>query len=67
MRIIKHGDLYELGIKTCPTCGCQFSFCKRDVGTSYNRDEGYDEYFVSCPECTLSIYVAEKELCDTQV
>lgn len=68
MRVIKHGNLYELGIETCPNCGCQFAFSKKDVGTSYNRDEGYDEYYVSCPECTLSVSISsEKALCNMQV
>lgn len=67
MKIIKHGNLYELGKKTCSKCGCEFTFNRKDVGDYFNRDEGYDEHFVSCPECSLSISVSEKELCDTQV
>lgn len=62
MRIIKHGDKFELGEKICPTCHCVFAYTREDVGSAYNREEGYDEYFVSCPECTRSIYLSSKEI-----
>ena len=62
MRIIKHGDKYELGEKTCPTCHCVFVYNREDVETLYNREEGYDEYFINCPECTQSVYLSSKEI-----
>ena len=62
MKVIKHGDKYELGEKTCPTCHCVFTYNREDVGTLYNREEGYDEYFVSCPECTRTVYLSSQEV-----
>ena len=51
MRIIKHGDKFEIGEATCPTCHCVFAYTREDICSTYNRDEGYDEYYVNCPEC----------------
>jgi hypothetical protein len=31
MRIIKHGELYEIGEKTCPHCKCVFAYNKKDI------------------------------------
>lgn len=62
MRVIKHGDKFEIGEKTCPTCHCCFAYTREDVGALYNREEGYDEYYVSCPECTRSVDISAKEI-----
>lgn len=57
MRIIKHGDKYELGEITCKKCGCVFAYTKSDISLeswidydSYYHDE-YEEEVVRCPEC----------------
>ena len=61
MRIIKHGDKFELGEKTCPTCHCVFTYAREDVGSAYNREEGYDEYFVSCQNALkVSVFLQRK-------
>lgn len=57
MRIIKHGNTYELGQLTCPKCGCEFAYNKTDIQveewTDYNSyyHDRYDEQVVHCPEC----------------
>ena len=62
MRIIKHGDKFEIGETTCPTCHCVFAYAREDIGSMYNRDEDYNEYFVSCPECIQNIFIPAKEV-----
>ena len=57
MRIISHGDKYEIGQLTCNKCGCVFAYTKSDIKIetwtdydSYYRDE-YEEKVIRCPEC----------------
>lgn len=57
MRIIKHGNQYELGEITCKKCGCVFAYNGEDIRTesytdysSYDHDE-YNTDIVYCPEC----------------
>ncbi len=57
MRIIKHGELYEIGEKTCPHCKCIFAYNKKDTQTIYDRDDECDVDIVLCPECKQSIPV----------
>lgn len=65
MRIIKHGDQYELGELTCDRCGCKFAYTGKDVETSQvraydNRQYEHDSYkvdFISCPECHNRIII----------
>jgi len=61
MRIIEHGDTFELGTQICPKCNCVFAFTKKDITnyryidySSYDHDE-YDEYILYCPECDHKI------------
>lgn len=62
MRIIKHGNKFEIGETTCPTCHCIFAYAREDISSTYNRDEGYDEYYVNCPECIQHIFIPAKEV-----
>ena len=61
MRIIEHGDKYELGTITCDVCHCKFAYTKADIKVqrvkeygTYDRDE-YDINTVSCPECKITL------------
>lgn len=63
MRIIEHGDQYEIGEKTCVKCGCKFAYTKKDITVeriseydegTYGRDF-YDAKVVHCPECKYLI------------
>lgn len=64
MKVLKHGKFFELGPTKCLHCDCLFTFSKHEVISSFNREEGYDEHYVTCPECKSSVYLTEKELCD---
>lgn len=46
-------------IKTCPKCGCKFSFEKSDICVSKYEYTGSQTYYISCPQCnaTLDIYL----------
>lgn len=55
MRIIKHGDLYELGTTVCPNCHCEFAYNKKDIKEEYDRQDECDISIVFCPECKHSI------------
>ncbi len=55
MRIIKHGDQYELGTKVCTNCHCEFAYNKKDIKEEYNRQDECDINIVLCPECKHSI------------
>ena len=67
MRVIKHGNMYELGSVTCNKCNCIFAITLKDVKLehytdygSYDRDE-YDTHITNCPECNNKIEVNLKE------
>lgn len=62
MRIIKHGDKFEIGETTCPTCHCIFAYTREDVNLAYNKDESHNRYFISCPECFQNLYISAKEI-----
>ena len=60
MRVIKHGNKYELGEITCDRCGCTFAYTGSDLRTekvvNYNDNPvcGYDfiqQTVLNCPEC----------------
>lgn len=55
MRIIKHGELYEIGEKTCPHYKCVFAYNKKDIQTIYDKEDECDVDIVLCPECKQSI------------
>lgn len=63
MKVIKHGKFFEMGPATCNHCGCVFTFNKSEIITSFNKDEGYDENYVTCPECKSSVIFSENQLC----
>ena len=58
MRIIKHGNTYEIGTKTCDKCGCTFAYTIADTrtelvtkfDTTYGQDS-ISQTVVNCPEC----------------
>lgn len=61
MRIIEHGDKFELGEVTCCNCHCKFAYNKSDIEIqhikewdTYDRDE-YDINIVVCPECKITL------------
>ena len=63
MRVIKHGNKYELGAVICDRCGCKFAITSSDIKTeqytdysSYDRDE-YNVTVTHCPECNNIIEV----------
>ena len=60
MRIIKHGELYEIGEKTCPHCKCVFAYNKKDIQTIH-RDNEYCADIVVCPECKQYIPIKFKK------
>lgn len=57
MRIIKHGDQYELGEKTCANCKCVFVYNGKDVKETYDKDNECDINYVVCPECHNWVYI----------
>lgn len=63
MRIIEHGNNYELGQIVCENCKCKFAYNKNDIKIehyveydTYDRDE-YDRNTVKCPECHKIIII----------
>ena len=57
MRVLVHGNQYELGKILCPKCKCMFAYNGEDIKieelidyTSYYRDK-YDKKVIHCPEC----------------
>ena len=71
MRIINHGDQYELGELVCPNCNCEFAYNQDDVNIIQDHliieDENTgniirkDLHFVCCPECNTEIELSEDE------
>ena len=61
MRIIEHGDKFELGEMTCYNCHCKFAYNKSDVKIIYDRDE-YGINVVSCPECKITFILKVERL-----
>ena len=65
MRVIEHGDQYELGEKVCKQCGCKFAYNKKDIKVERisDYDEGtyghdyYNANVVFCPECKHMIMI----------
>ena len=65
MRIIKHGNKYELGEITCKKCGCIFAYTVSDTRTElvteyddavYGKDT-ISQTVVNCPECHYMLEV----------
>lgn len=61
MRVIKHGDLFEIGQITCKRCNCELAYTKKDIEeiegtTPYTREE-IVKRIITCPECHATIEV----------
>ena len=68
MRIIEHGNKYEIGEITCCCCNCKFAYNKSDLKEqhikeweTYDQDE-YDIVVVRCPECNTTLTLEGKEI-----
>ena len=70
MRIIKHGDQYEIGQAICDTCKCEFAYTSKDIFTervceyddgTYGRDY-INQDFVRCPECHKNIAIPQAKI-----
>ena len=63
MRIIKHGDLFEIGQITCKRCNCELAYTRQDIEQIKYID--YDHFdpeavmknIITCPECHATIEV----------
>ena len=55
MKIIKHGELFELGEIKCSHCKCEFTYNKRDIKIIYDKQDECDIEIVYCPECNYEI------------
>ena len=65
MRVIKHGNKYEIGKITCKNCECEFAYTAEDIKVetwtdydSYYHDQ-YDRTIVNCPECNHKVIIKE--------
>ena len=52
IKIIKSGKDRIVNYRTKCSCGCQFEFDSNDI----LRGNYTGKYFVSCPDCSFSIY-----------
>jgi len=64
INVLKHGDKYVE--KTCPYCGCQFSFSEVDLeietynlGRILNNHQANGFTYVKCPECNRKVVKEE--------
>ena len=63
MRVIKHGDLFEIGQITCKRCNCEIAYTRQDIEqiketNCENYTRGGDiKNIVMCPECHATIGV----------
>lgn len=60
MRVIEHGDQWEIAERVCKECKCKFAYNRRDIKTEKRRDEDgdYEEVtLVYCPECRNEVRV----------
>ena len=63
MRVIKHGDLFEIGQITCKRCNCEMAYTRQDIEqieymdyNDYNREASVKKT-ITCPECHATIEV----------
>ena len=62
MRIINHGNRYELGQIICPECECEFVYNKDDLHTEEMKDEeSYISSVVFCPECNYRFVLTDTQ------
>ena len=60
MRIIEHGDQWEIAEISCNECKCRFAYNARDTKIETERDEDGDYEQVKvviCPECRERIHI----------
>lgn len=53
-KVITHGNKSKtfIYIRKCNACKCEFEFDRLDVdNTFYDQREGYEVWYVACPEC----------------
>ena len=61
MRVIKHGDQFEIGQVTCKRCHCELAYTKKDIeqvkaAIPYTHEE-ITKNIITCPECHATIEV----------
>ena len=61
MRVIKHGDLFEIGQVTCKRCNCEMAYTRKDIeqveeAVHYTHEE-ITKKIITCPECHATIEV----------
>ena len=63
MRVIKHGDLFEIGQITCKKCHCELAYTRQDIQEIEHVDysdpdrETFTKKTITCPECHATIEV----------
>ena len=63
MRVIKHGDLFEIGQITCKRCNCEMAYTRQDIQErdymNYSEPdrETFTKKIITCPECHTTIEV----------
>ena len=63
MRVIKHGDLFEIGQITCKRCNCEMAYTRQDIQEIDYMDysepdrETFTKKIIMCPECHTTIEV----------
>lgn len=64
MRVIKHGDLFEIGQVTCKRCNCEMAYTRQDITVIKNVEmsdlkiiNGVIRNIITCPECHATIEV----------
>lgn len=63
MRVIKHGDLFEIGQITCKRCNCEMAYTRQDIEQiKYIDYDCFDpetviKNIITCPECHATIEV----------
>ena len=63
MRVIKHGDLFEIGQITCKKCHCELAYTRQDIQEIEYMDYSEPDHetsikkIIMCPECHATIEV----------
>ena len=64
MEIIKHGRFYKAPQeKTCPDCGCVFTYVKKDIKENWVRENACESdliyTYIHCHECGKTIIIKD--------
>ena len=60
MEIIKHGRFYKAPQeKTCPDCGCVFSYVEKDINQNWAGINELNYTYINCPECCEIIIIED--------